>query len=183
MIKTFKIDGHPVEFNSSSGWLYVHEEQFGYDILPVIMPVIEAGTQTLLSTIKGAKNAESDELMDVLRTVDEMTISEAFEKLSEMRTTTLMNIIWSMAKNADDDIPAPKEWLNSYEVFPLDEIVPFAFMLMMESLTSKKKYKKIVELIKGLKTEKEKKTENTSHSEESPSEQSTEDSPSTPSEK
>lgn len=177
MIKTFKIDGHPVEFNSSSGWLYVHEEQFGYDILPVIMPVIEAGTQAVLSTIKSSKSAESDELLDVLRTVDDMTISEAFEKLSELRTTTLMNIIWSMAKNADDDIPAPKEWLNSYEVFPLDEIVPFAFMLMMESLTSKKKYKKILELIKGLKTE------NTSRSGESPSEQSTEDSPSTPSEK
>ena len=34
------------------------------------------------------------------------------------------NIIWLMAKTADNTLPPPLEWLEGFDVFPIIEIVP-----------------------------------------------------------
>jgi len=49
------------------------------------------------------------------------------------------NICWTLAKTADNSISEPLEWLDTFEVFPLMEILPELQELMMSSLSSKKK--------------------------------------------
>ena len=50
------------------------------------------------------------------------------------------DIIWTMAKTADRTIPDPLEWLDGFEVFPLNEIMGEVKDLLTDTMpTSKKK--------------------------------------------
>lgn len=146
MKKTIKIDDEQkFEINSSSGWLYAYQEQFGHDVLPVLLPAAEALLQTMADLMKDSK---SDNVGDILAAADEETISNAFITLSGMQLTTVTNIVWAMAKNANDSIESPREWLNSFDVFPWDIVVPQVLGAALEACISKKKFKKLKETIK-----------------------------------
>lgn len=146
MKKTIKInDEQKFEINSSSGWLYAYQEQFGHDVLPVLLPAAEALLQTMADLMKDSK---SDNVGDILAAADEETISNAFITLSGMQLTTVTNIVWAMAKNANDNIESPREWLNSFDVFPWDIVVPQVLGAALEACISKKKFEKLKETIK-----------------------------------
>ena len=146
MKKTIKIDDEQkFEINSSSGWLYAYQEQFGHDVLPVLLPAAEALLQTMADLMKDSK---SDNVADILAAADEETISNAFITLSGMQLTTVTNIVWSRAKNANDSIESPREWLNSFDVFPWDIVVPQVLSAALEACISKKKFDKLKETIK-----------------------------------
>lgn len=146
MKKTIKInDEQKFEINSSSGWLYAYQEQFGHDVLPVLLPAAEALLQTMADLMKDSK---SDNVADILAAADEETISNAFITLSGMQLTTVTNIVWAMAKNANDSIESPREWLNSFDVFPWDIVVPQVLGAALEACISKKKFEKLKETIK-----------------------------------
>ena len=138
MIKTINIgEGQSFEINSSNGWLYTYQEQFGHDVLPVLLPAVEALLQTFSEIMK---DTESDDVAEMLKKADSETISDAFITLAGMQLTTLTNIVWAMAKNAKDDIPSPKDWLNSFDVFPWDIVMPQTITAALEACISKKKY-------------------------------------------
>lgn len=139
MIKTINIgDGQSFEINSSNGWLYTYQEQFGHDVLPVLIPAVEALIQAFADVAKSG--GESDDIGELLKNADSETISDAFITLSGMQLTTVTNIVWAMAKNAKEEIPGPKEWLNSFEIFPWDIIMPQTITAALEACVSKKKF-------------------------------------------
>ena len=47
-------------------------------------------------------------------------LEKAAEGVAEL--DTLYNIIWTLAKTADDSIPPPDAWLDSFEIFPVLDI-------------------------------------------------------------
>lgn len=47
-------------------------------------------------------------------------LEKAAEGVAEL--DTLYNIIWTLAKTADDSIPPPDVWLDSFEIFPVRQI-------------------------------------------------------------
>lgn len=146
MKKTIKInDEQKFEINSSSGWLYAYQEQFGHDVLPVLLPAAEALLQIMADLMK---DGENDNVADMLANADEETISNAFITLAGMQLTTVTNIVWAMAKNANDNIESPREWLNSFDVFPWDIVVPQVLGAALEACISKKKFEKLKETIK-----------------------------------
>lgn len=146
MKKTIKInDEQKFEINSSSGWLYAYQEQFGHDVLPVLLPAAEALIQAMADMVKDSKG---ENVSDILAAADEETISNAFITLSGMQLTTVTNIVWAMAKNANDNIEGPREWLNSFDVFPWDIVVPQVLGAALEACISKKKFDKLKETIK-----------------------------------
>ena len=172
MIKNIKIDkSQSVEINSSMGWLYVYQEQFGHDPMVVIMPAIEAGLGTTVSILNKTRAGDKDELLlsNIIEALDDDILQNAFIQLSGMQLTTISNIIWAMAKNADDDIPEPKEWINSFEIFPVDVVLPEVLRAIISSSISKKNAKKLIEIIAATKKA------NLSESSESQSQESTED--------
>lgn len=57
----------------------------------------------------------------------------------EIDMEVLYNISWILAKTADPSIPTPIEWLERFEVFPLEEIIPELQELIISSLGTKKK--------------------------------------------
>ncbi len=131
MKKEIKIDkDNKFEINTSLGFLYVYEEEFGRDILPELVPLIES--------ILGAAADALENDVDV-RDI----ISEAMGAFAGTNATTITNILWAMAKNADEDIPGPRDWFNSFDKFPADEIFLKAFWSLCDSSISSKKAKRL----------------------------------------
>ena len=138
MKKVLDFDGIPVELNSSMGWLLLYREQFGHDILPDLMPAIDAALGLAIDLI-GDFDTDEVSLGILLGKLDKDILSEALATVSGMGSVTLAQILWALAKNADSSIPGPFEWLNSFDTIPLDEIFLPVIQLIIGSCASKKK--------------------------------------------
>lgn len=151
MIKTISInEEQDVTLSNNVGWLLVYKDQFGQDIVPSLIPILNAGIDLVYSiyTTTGGKLDK-----DTIAKLDTDVIEAAIYKLAGFEMVDFLNVVWAMAKNADDKIPEPRKWLNQFEVFPMDLIVPAVFDLLYKGMVSSKNSKRLQELIGTLKPE------------------------------
>lgn len=151
MIKSIRINkDQSVELNGSAGWFLLYREYFGHDILPDIMPIIESGLTMAVNLLQGVgiKNDGTVEASTkkIVESIDDSVMTDLFINLSGLEASTILQIIWAMAKNANDNIPALREWINQFDVFPLDQIVPKAVRLVLDSTVSAKNAKRLLTL-------------------------------------
>lgn len=115
MEKILNIDGRNVKFKSTGAFLLKYKSQFGRDALQDIFKLQNAID---LKTNK-VKNIEALDL-------------EVF-----------YNLIWTLAKTADNTIDPPMEWLDTFSEFPLMDIIPevidMIFACIKSTAPSKKK--------------------------------------------
>lgn len=156
MRKTIEIENHPVEINTSLGWLFCYREQFGHDILPDLLPLLDAALGAL------SEIYDEDENVNIIEKLDETTVNRIIVSLSTLEALTVTNILWAMAKNAGET-RNPREWVNDFEVFPFDIVVPEIMTAIIESSVSSKNSRSLLERIPIL-----------SHSQTSQSEESAE---------
>lgn len=143
MIKEINIsENEKIKLNASLGWVLRYRAQFGHDILPDLLPMLESG----LVLVGGAMD-ESGEL-EWRKLLDSDTVSSAMISFAGAEFTTALNIIWAMAKNADESIPAPFDWANQFENFPLDKIVPEVLDALISTVVSEKNRKRLGKLVK-----------------------------------
>ena len=143
MIKEINIsENEKIKLNASLGWVLRYRAQFGHDILPDLLPMLESG----LVLVGGAMD-ESGEL-EWRKLLEFDTVSSAMISFAGAEFTTALNIIWAMAKNADESIPAPFEWANQFENFPLDKIVPEVLDAVINTVVSEKNRKRLGKLAK-----------------------------------
>lgn len=148
MIKEINIsENEKIKLNASLGWVLRYRAQFGHDILPDLLPMLESG----LVLVGGAMD-ESGEL-EWRKLLEFDTVSSAMISFAGAEFTTALNIIWAMAKNADDSIPAPFEWANQFENFPLDKIVPEVLDAVIDTVVSEKNRKRLGALKKKIQPE------------------------------
>ena len=154
MIKTIQIDDRSVEINTSAGWLYDYRENFGHDILPDIMPVLESVLNATASILNESGGEFSQK--DILNAMNNDFLVDAFVKMAGMEIITMYNIFWAMAKNANRKIERPRDYFNDFDVFPMDEVLPQMFEGIVESSISSKNAKSLLEKIRKLRGEREK---------------------------
>lgn len=143
MIKEITIsENQKIKLNASLGWVLRYRAQFGHDILPDLLPMLESG----LVLVGGAMD-ESGEL-EWRKLLDFDNVSSAMISFAGAEFTTTLNIIWAMAKNADESIPAPFEWTNQFEDFPLDKIIPEVLDALISTVVSEKNRKRLGKLVK-----------------------------------
>lgn len=119
-----KIEDKPAfEINTSNRWAYLYLEYFGHDIMPELVPMLDTFIQMFSDVLNGN---ETDE-------------SEISDSLYGLEYTTALNVIWALAKNADDDIPEAPEWYDSFDKFMLDEVAPQVFKTLIDTMVSTKK--------------------------------------------
>ena len=147
MKKTVQLEGQSIEVNASMGWLFVYRNEFGHDILPDIMPMIDA-----FVTMGAEIYADMKEGDSVLNHITPEMLAEAVYKLSTMEVVMLVNILWAMAKNADNGIEGPQTWVNKFDVFPIEEVTFSIVELILESSTSSKNSKSLLEKIRKIKS-------------------------------
>lgn len=151
MIKTITIDeGQELTLSNNVGWLLVYKDQFGQDIVPSLIPILNAGIDLVYSiyTTTGGKLDK-----DSIAKLDTDVIEAALYKLAGFEMVDFLNVVWAMAKNADDKIPEPKKWLNQFEVFPMDLMIPAVFDLLYKGMVSSKNSTRLQEIIGTLKPE------------------------------
>lgn len=146
MIKTIEFEGQKVELNTSAGWLFVYRNRFGHDIFPDLMPIIESIVGAIATMLE---NGEAEVTPDGIKNLmNDDTITDAFIKLAGMEITTVYQVLWAMAYNADKTIGGPEDFFNSFEKFPLDVVIPELFTAIVESSVSSKNGER---LLNGLK--------------------------------
>lgn len=146
MIKTIEFEGQKVELNTSAGWLFAYRNRFGHDIFPDLMPIIESVVGAIATMLE---NGEAEVTQDSIKNLmNDDTITDAFIKLAGMEITTVYQVLWAMAYNADKSIGGPEDFFNSFEKFPLDVVIPELFTAIVESSVSSKNVER---LLNGLK--------------------------------
>ena len=146
MIKTIEFEGQKVELNTSAGWLFVYRNRFGHDIFPDLMPIIESIVSAIATMLE---NGEAEVTPDGIKNLmNDDTITDAFIKLAGMEITTVYQVLWAMAYNADKSIGGPEDFFNGFEKFPLDVVIPELFTAIVESSVSSKNVER---LLNGLK--------------------------------
>lgn len=148
MLRTINLAGRDVELNTSMGWLYVYRNQFGRDILPDVMPILEAvisglGEMSAALIEDGAGNKKID-AEAARQLMDSDAIVDMFVKLSGMELTTIFNMFWAMAKNKDASIPGPIEYMNTFDRLPVDELAPAMLYMILDSSVSEKNAKRLL---------------------------------------
>lgn len=135
MEKTIQIDGKPVKFKTGASFARIFKSQFGYDILTVIMPVISETLQNI------------DSMLEDMNNIKPSDVGNALEGVYSLELIDIQNMIWSMAKLADKDIPEPILWEEQFDEFPVFDIMKELLEILIPSLVTKKKYLMIKNMI------------------------------------
>jgi hypothetical protein len=113
MEKIITIDGRQVKFKSTGAYLLRYKAQFGRDAIKDIFK--------LQSAVDPENNIQNIDALDM----------EVF-----------YDLIWTLAKTADNTIPPPMEWLDTFNEFPLNEVMPEVIDMIYSSLGSSVESKK-----------------------------------------
>lgn len=149
MEKIINIGGKELKLNNQVAWTMEYKDQFGRDIVPVIMPMVSAIVEGLASVISENETTE----------ISAKQISEAFQGRSmEILlpmfqvefVDIIINVTWALAKCADETIPEPKKWIRQFDSFPLDIIVPEVYQIVMQGFVSSKNLARLKEMSEKL---------------------------------
>lgn len=107
MEKTILIDGKEIRFKATGGISYRYKAQFGREYIAdaIELEKFRASSNT------GKFDKDNNPIYDPQK--------YDYTKLS---LELLYNILWTLAKTADDSIPDPLAWLDSFDVFPVMDI-------------------------------------------------------------
>ena len=149
MEKIIKIGKQDVRLDNNVAWTMEYRDQFGKDILPVIMPFIASmieGISTIAAeagelTIANIAEALEGRSMDVLLPMFQAEFADL-----------AINVTWAMAKAADENIDPPKQWVRQFDSFPLDVVGPAVFDLALKGFVSSKNLKRLKKISEKLKT-------------------------------
>ena len=150
MEKVITIGDKSVTLNNCVAWTMEYRDQFNKDIVPAIMPLIasvmegvssvlaEAGTD--IKDVKAIASAIEGRSMDILLPVFQVEFVD-----------TIINVVWAMAKAANENIEPPKRWVRQFDEFPLDVIVPEVFELIFKGFVSSKNLERLGTIKENLK--------------------------------
>lgn len=148
MEKKIKLDSKTsITVNNNVGWLFVYKDQFGRDIVPTLIPILNAGIDLVFGLYKELGGKVS---MEALANIDTDAITEALYNAAGLEAVDLVNIVWALAKNADESIPEPREWVKRFDTFPVDVIAPAVFDIVFKSMVSTKNLKRLQSLRESL---------------------------------
>lgn len=150
MEKIIKIGKQEVRLNNNVAWTMEYRDQFGKDIVPVVMPL-------LASMIEGVSTivAEAGDEVNI-STIAEALQSRAIDVVLPMFQAEfvdlVVNVTWAMAKAADEDIAPPKQWVRQFDTFPLDVVGPAVFDMVLKGFVSSKNLKRLKKIGESLKS-------------------------------
>lgn len=148
MEKKIKLDGKTsIILNNNVGWLFLYKDQFGRDIVPTLVPVLNAGIDLVFGVYKETGGKISK---DTIMSIDTDALTDAIYNAAAIEAVDLLNIVWALAKNADDEIPEPREWFRQFDAFPVDVVAPAVFELVFKGMVSTKNLKRLQSLRESL---------------------------------
>lgn len=126
MIKTITIDNKKIQLKATAGSLLRYKMQFGTDILGDLTNMFDV--QELIN-ISNNKNINKKDMINNISSV-------------KIDSIVFFNILWAFAKTADESIPDPLTWLDSFEsidIFTFQDILTDMVMKLYSTKQSVKK--------------------------------------------
>lgn len=154
MEKTIKLDSKTsIRVSNNIEWALIYKDQFGRDVLPMLIPVANTFIELAVSVMKstGGKALDMKNAGETIKDLDISDIQSALYSLAGLEFTDILNITWAMAKAADETIEEPRVWVRSLTSFPVDAILPIIFDMNIQFLTTTKNYKRLREAVEILK--------------------------------
>lgn len=154
MEKTIKLDSKTsIRVSNNIEWALIYKDQFGRDVLPMLIPVANTFIELAVSVMKSTdgKALEQGKIGDAIKGIDVSDVQSALYSLAGLEFTDILNITWAMAKAADENIEEPRVWVRSLTSFPVDAVVPVIFDMNMQFLTTTKNYKRLQAAVEALK--------------------------------
>lgn len=132
MIKTINIGGKDVDFKLSLSAFFIFKNQFGYDGLQKLLPVLGEAVESFDLNIESEEDLKISDLSIA-------TFGQMLQNIYSFEITEILNFIWVFAKNADKKIPLPEKWFSEFEDFPVYDVLKELLPALFETLVTKKK--------------------------------------------
>ncbi|EOP22008.1 MULTISPECIES: hypothetical protein [Bacillus] len=120
MEKTITIDGKQVRLKSTAATVKRYKAQFRRNLFADMMGL---GAISTLTSSDGSQQPIDTSNLD----------------LSKVDFELVYDLTWLFAKTADSNIPDPMTWLDEFEEFPIEEIMPEIMELVQVTMGAKKK--------------------------------------------
>ncbi|MDA1631787.1 hypothetical protein PDK11_02815 [Bacillus cereus] len=120
MEKTILIDGQKVRLKSTAATVKRYKAQFRRNLFADLMAL---GAINALTSPDGTQQPIDVTNLD----------------LSNVDFELIYDLTWLFAKTADPNIPDPMVWLDEFEEFPIEEIMPEIMDLIQNTMGAKKK--------------------------------------------
>lgn len=143
MIKTITINDKEIQLDNNIGWAMIYKDQFGADIIPALMPLFAGAMDIISELLKKVGKTDEIDVREVLAEVDGDALMNAVIHLSGLEFVDFINIVWALAKNADEKIPEPRKWVKQFDTFPVDEIAPEVVKLIAKGVISSKNMERL----------------------------------------
>lgn len=158
MEKIINIGEKEIKLSNNVAWTMEYQDQFNKDVLETLMPLVSTAVEAISAII-------TESGTDGLRKIEEIAeavrgnVFEIMLPLSQLGfTDTIINVVWAMAKAADETIDPPKKWVRQFDEFPLDVIVPEVSELILTGFTSSKNLEGLRKKLENVKKTQPKKT-------------------------
>lgn len=153
MEKVIKIGGREIRLNNNIAWTMEYRDQFGKDILPVILPLAASMIEGVSSVMAEAGKDGEISTTSLAEAIEGRSVDILLPMFQAEFVDLVINVIWSMAKVCDDRIAPPKQWLRQFdEGFYLDEIVPEVIDMVLKGFVSSKNLERLGTIKENLKT-------------------------------
>lgn len=150
MLKTIKLDNErTIRLSNNIGWMMEYRDQIGHDIVPDLIPLLNGAIDLAVEINKATRNKDVT-AGELLEAIGSENIQNALLDMSGLEMVDLINIVWAMAKAADDDLPEPREWVREFDSFPLDIILPAVVELLFSCMVSSKNLNRLQASLPGL---------------------------------
>ena len=150
MVKTIELrEGLQITLANDSLWMEEYRDQFGQDILPVLMPLILAVGNSISALAEEAGSLDEIDQDAFIRMLGSESLLDIGLRFASFELTDIMHIMWAMAKAYDGDIEDPKAWQRKlagpeHESLPIaDVIVPAIAELVVKGEKKKKNWERL----------------------------------------
>lgn len=118
MLKTIDLGGgREIKLSNRTSWLFEYRDQFGQDIVPVLMPAllgISKGVSALAKEAGGKlEDINEEQLLEFAGSDDLTDMAVHFTAFDGL--TGILEIAWAMARTADPKTPELREWIRQIE--------------------------------------------------------------------
>lgn len=151
MEKIIKIGKQDVRLNNNVAWTMEYRDQFGKDIVPVLMPVIASALEGISAIVAETGKTEIN-AVDIADALEGRAMEVLLPMFQVEFVDVIINVTWAMAKAADENIEPPKRWVRQFEEFPLDVVFPAVYELVVKGFVSSKNLKRLKKLGASLKS-------------------------------
>lgn len=141
MEKIIKIGKREVRLNNNVAWTMEYRDQFGKDIVPVVMPLMASMIEGVSTII--AESGNEVTVTSVAEALEGRAIDVLLPMFQTEFVDLVINVTWAMAKVADESIEPPRQWVRQFESFPLDIVGPAVFDLVLKGFVSSKNLKRL----------------------------------------